>query len=63
MTVFCSHKFPVLSLSLDNRASISIWTSLLLCPEDVELLQIYCRVGKPDVQFLRCDSRSVTEVN
>jgi hypothetical protein len=63
MTVFRSNKFPVLSLSLHKSVSISVWTSLLTCPEDVQLLQLYSRVGKPDVQFLRCGSCSVPEVN
>lgn len=63
MTVFCTHNFPVLSLSLHNSTSISAWTSLLTCPGDVELLQLYSRVGKPDVHFLLCGSCSVTEAN
>jgi len=63
MTVFCSHKFLVLSLSLNKSVSISALASLLTCPEDVELLQLYSRVGKPDVRFLRCGMCSVTEVN
>ena len=58
MTVFCSHKFPLLSLSLNKSVSVSIWTPLLTCPEDIELPQLYSRVGKPDVQVF-CDAARV----
>ena len=55
--------FPSLSLSLQKGVSFPALTSLLTFPEDFEILRLESRVDKPDVQFLRCGSCSVTEVN
>jgi hypothetical protein len=51
MTVCCSHKFRVLSFSLHKSTSVSVWTPLLTCPQDVKLLQSCSKVGKPDVRY------------